>query len=384
MTQNHIYSSLSPAVAFSVPLPQTLIPNSKTKPFRLGYRAELDGVRGLSILMVLGLHFTPWMIPGGYFGVEVFFVLSGFLITSLLLQEFERTKSVSLKSFYLRRALRLGPALVFYLLMLGGYAFVFLQREHATEIYAGILWTLSYVSNWVIALRPEYPIGIMAITWSLAVEEQFYLLWPLILLLLLHNKLRRHWILLLLVLAIIGIALYRNWLWHAGASFHRLYYATDTRADGLLLGCLVGCLIAWDLVPKSRMMALAFKVLALASTALLGYFVFTIKSSNSILFRGAFSLASLAIAITLLVLVVWAGSFANIILRFPPLVWIGRVSYGLYLWHWPVRGFIFGSTQQPSTWQITTALLLSFAITTFSFYVIEQPFLKWKRNLSRA
>src|SRR5229473_2985367 len=93
--------------------------------FRLGYRPELDGVRGISILLVLGLHFTPLIVPGGFFGVDVFFVLSGFLITSLLLQEWARKDSIRLKDFYIRRALRLGPALIVYLLSLGAFAFIF-------------------------------------------------------------------------------------------------------------------------------------------------------------------------------------------------------------------------------------------------------------------
>jgi len=311
-------------------------------------------------------------------------VLSGFLITSLLLQEWERTRSIRLKDFYLRRALRLGPALLVYLLLLGGYAFVFLDRERAAEIYSGILLTLSYVSNWVVALKPDYPAGILTITWSLAVEEQFYLLWPLVLFVLLNKKVSRRWIMIIILLGLAVIVLHRTWLWHAGASFRRLYYATDTRADGLMLGCLIGCLMSWGLVPTSRFFELSLKVLALAAILFLAYLVFTIKSSNPILVQGVFALASLAIAMVLMVLVVWPGSIAFLLLRFPPLVWIGRISYGLYLWHWPVRGYIFGRSSQPTNRQIISALVLSLVITTISFYFVEQPFLALKRRLSHA
>jgi peptidoglycan/LPS O-acetylase OafA/YrhL len=352
--------------------------------FRLGYRPELDGVRGISILLVLGLHFTPRLIPGGYFGVEVFFVLSGFLITSLLLQEWERTRSISLKDFYLRRALRLGPALIVYLLLLGAYAFVFLNSERAGEIYSGILWTLSYISNWVIALKPAYQAGILTITWSLAVEEQFYLFWPLTLFFLLNKKVSKRWIIIIILLGLAVIVLHRTWLWHTGASFRRLYYATDTRADGLMLGCLIGCLVSWWSMPRSRFFELSLKVLAVVAILFLGYLVLTVKASNPALFKGVFAVASLAIAMVLLVLVLWPGSPAFLLLRFPPLVWIGRISYGLYLWHWPVRGYIFGSSSQPTNRQIITALVLSFAITTISFYFVEQPFLTLKKRLSHA
>ena len=341
-------------------------------------------MRGVSILLVLGLHFIPKVIPGGYFGVEVFFVLSGFLITSLLLQEWERKGSISLKDFYYRRALRLGPALIFYLLLLGGYAFLFLKQEHTAEIYTGILLTLSYVSNWIVALKPDYPLGILAITWSLAVEEQFYLLWPLTLSFLLNKKLSRRWIVIIIVSGLLVIILHRYWLWYSGASFRRLYYATDTRADGLMLGCLTGCLVSWGLMPKSRVFELSMKALSLVSALFLGYLVFTIKSSNPILFKGLNAFATLAIAIVLTVLIVWPTAAAFLPLKFRPLVWIGRVSYGLYLWHWPVRGLVFGRSVQPSVKQIIAAVALSFAITSFSFYLIERPFLRWKKRFSHA
>jgi len=367
-----------------VPPSQPPIPAKIKASFRLGYRPELDGIRGVSILLVLGLHFIPRVIPGGYFGVEIFFVLSGFLITSLLLQEWERRGSINLKDFYFRRALRLGPALIFYLLLLGGYAFFFVKKEHTAEIYTGILLTLSYVSNWIIALKPDYPLGILAITWSLAIEEQFYLFWPLTLLLLLNKKLSRRWIALIIVLGLLVIILHRSWLWHSGASFRRLYYATDTRADGLMLGCLAGCLVSWGLMPKSKLFEIGLKSLALVCALFLGYVVLTIKSSTPILFRGVLALASLSIAIIIAVLVVWPEAWAIKILRFLPLVWVGRISYGLYLWHWPVRGLVFGSSAQPSTRQIIVAVVLSFAITSFSFYLIERPFLRWKKRFTHA
>ena len=323
-------------------------PTNKQKAFHLGYRPELDGVRGISILLVLGLHLIPRFMPGGYLGVEVFFVLSGFLITSLLLQEWERKGSISLKDFYLRRALRLGPALLVYLVLLAGYAFIFMKPQNASEIYTGVLLSLSYVSNWVIALKPEFPMGILAITWSLAIEEQFYLFWPLTLCFLLKKKLGRPWIILVIVCGLLVIVLHRSWLLKSGVPFRRLYYATDTRADSLMCGCLIGCLVSWGLMPKSRRFETCLKFLAVVGALFLGYLVLTFKSNNPLLFRGVFTLATLAITFVLAALVLWPGSPLFLILKFSPLVWIGRISYGLYLWHWPVRGFVFGSTTEPS------------------------------------
>jgi peptidoglycan/LPS O-acetylase OafA/YrhL len=352
--------------------------------FRLGYRPELDGVRGISILLVLLLHFTPKLMPGGYFGVDIFFVLSGFLITSLLLQEWARKDSISLKDFYLRRTLRLGPALITYLALLGGYAFIFLKRESAAEIYTGILLTLSYVSNWVIALKRDLPLGILAITWSLAVEEQFYLIWPVLLVLFLKSKLDRRWILIALVIGVVCIGLHRRLLWEAGASIKRMYYATDTHADGLLLGCLAGCVVSWNLLPRSTLLVLGMKAMALISAVFLTYLTLSTRRDTPWLYAGGFSLVALAITLVLTILVWWPPALATTVLRFKPLVWIGRISYGLYLWHWPVRGFVFGRSTEPSIKQVIAAVILSFAITSLSFYFIEQPFLRWKKRFSHA
>ena len=359
-------------------------PIAKAPAFKLSYRPELDGLRGISILLVLGLHFTPNLIPGGFLGVDIFFVLSGFLITSLLLQEWSQRNSISLKDFYIRRILRLGPGLAVYLLLLGTYALVFLKKENAKEIYFGILLTLSYVSNWVIALKPDFPTGILAITWSLAVEEQFYLVWPLILSLLLTLRLNRSWIILALVLGIVSVGINRALLWEAGASVRRLYYATDTHADGLLMGCLVGCLVCWDLMPKSRWLEVFVKSVALVFAFLIAFLVLTRKHDHPLFYVGGFSFVALGFAATILALVAWPAAPAATVLRFKPLAWLGRISYGLYLWHWPVRGFVFGKSAQPSTKQIVAAIVLSLVITSLSYYVIELPFLRWKKRFSHA
>jgi len=382
--QINIYSPYHPAVAFVVPPPQPQKPATNTLTFRLGYRPELDGVRGISILLVLGLHLTPGLIPGGFLGVDVFFVLSGFLITSLLLQEWSRRSSISLKNFYIRRVLRLGPGLAVFLLLLGAYAFLRLNKESAHEVYVGILLTLSYVSNWFMALRPNLALSILAITWSLAVEEQFYLIWPVVFSLLLVLKLRRRWILTTLALGVVFVAVHRARLWHEGATIKRLYYGTDTHADGLLLGCLVGCLVSWDLIPQSTIFLRVIKYLALLSVAFIVYLVLTASHSEPFLYAGGFSVAALAITVTLLALLMGPVTVATMMLRFKPLVWLGRISYGLYLWHWPVRGFVFGKSSQPSAKQLIVAVVLSLAITSLSFYLIELPFLRWKKRFSRV
>ena len=126
------------------------------------------------------------------------------------------------------------------------------------------------------------------------------------------------------------------------------------------------------------------KTTALGSTALVFFLALTTRHDDRMLYLGVYSLAVLAIAVALLTLVAWTPKFAITVLSFTPLTWIGRISYGLYLWHWPVRGLVYGKSEQPAIRQIVAAIVLSFAIAGFSFYLIERPFLRWKRHFSHA
>jgi peptidoglycan/LPS O-acetylase OafA/YrhL len=353
-------------------------------PLKLGYRPELDGLRGVSILLVYFHHLYYPLVPGGFFGVDVFFVLSGFLITSLLVQEWEREGSISLKDFYIRRALRLMPALFLLILILGGFALIFLNKRGVAETYQGIWLTLSYASNWLYAFRRYSASNPLGVTWSLAIEEQFYLTWPLLLSLALRFKLGRRWILYILALTIAIIPLYRKILVVQGANVLRLYYASDTRADGLLIGCLVGLLSSWNLLPQNKRVEISMKSLAIAAVMFFGYMVGTASWEDRILYQyGGYTLVSLSVGLILVVLIAWPPKAALSVLKFAPLVWIGRISYGLYLWHWPVRVFIYQKNIIPaSTAQLVIAVALSLLLTTLSYYFVEKKFLRWKNRFS--
>ncbi len=356
--------------------------SESTPALRLGYRPELDGLRGISILLVYVHHLYHPLMPGGFFGVDVFFVLSGFLITSLLVQEWEREGSINLKDFYIRRVLRLMPALLLLILVIGGFALIFLDKKRAIETYQGIWLTLSYASNWLYALRCFSASNPLGITWSLAIEEQFYLTWPLLLGLALRYKLRRRWVLYILAFSIAVISLNRKILVDQGATIFRLYYASDTRADTLLIGCLAGLLVSWNLLPHSRTLEISVKSLAAVAVIFLGYMVGTASWTDLMLYRyGGYTLVGLSIALILTVVIVWPPKVALSVLRFTPLVWIGRISYGLYLWHWPVREFIYQKKIVPaSATQLVTAVVLSLLLPTLSYYYVERPFLRWKKR----
>jgi peptidoglycan/LPS O-acetylase OafA/YrhL len=348
---------------------------------KLGYRPELDGLRGISILLIYIHHLYFPLVPGGFLGVDIFFALSGFLITSLLVEEWNRRGSIRLKDFYIRRALRLMPA-VFLLILITGALALIVDKRTATEIRQGIWLTLSYVSNWFYAFGYFSVRNPLGITWSLAIEEQFYLTWPLLLSLALRFKLQRRWIFYILTFIIAIMPLHRRMLLAQGANVLRLYFGSDTRADGLPIGCLVGLLVSWNLLPPKKGFEICMKFLAAVGIIFLGYLVSYPSWMDLLLYRyGGFTLVSLSVALSLIVVILYPPKFALWVLKFRPLVWIGRISYGLYLWHWPVRWFIYLKKALPaSTGQLVAAVVLSLLLPTLSYHFVEKPFLRWKKR----
>ncbi|HLY66186.1 MAG TPA: acyltransferase, partial [Chloroflexota bacterium] len=163
------------------------------QPFHLGYRPALDGIRGAAVLAVMLFHFGAPFDQGGFLGVDAFFVLSGFLITSLLVEEWARNAGISFRGFYLRRALRLLPALLVMLLGAGAVAATIAPPEMREGTWRGIAVTLLYVANWQ-KVFSDQSVGVLGHTWSLSIEEQFYILWPPLLCLLLRRRLSLRWL----------------------------------------------------------------------------------------------------------------------------------------------------------------------------------------------
>ena len=257
---------------------------------------ELDGLRGIAIIVVLIHHqLTSFSLKGGFLGVDLFFVLSGFLITSLLLSEFERTGSISIRKFYMRRVLRLGPALALYLIACVIVAYYTQQISLSRQLKL-IAYALLYSTNWRMAFNWDPVLDPTAIIWSLSIEEQFYLVWPLLLFGCLALGLKRKFMAVGLVAVIIGICLHRNTLLANGAHLTRLYYGTDTRADALLVGCLTA------LVPVQRLTRRWFiRAAAMIAAGLFLYLTTVVKFMDEWLYRGGFTLIAVAAGLVIAV-----------------------------------------------------------------------------------
>lgn len=315
----------------------------------------------------------------GGFGVDIFFVLSGFLITSLLAQEWQNTNRISLRRFYMRRILRLAPALILSILT----AFTIVQLLGYTQFQAatarGALSSMLYISNWVTMEGSPYGLGPFGVHWSLSVEDQFYLIWPIILIFMLTKCLSKQKILAVISLGILCSASLCYPIWKNSEAVVRVWAGTDTRAQTLLIGCALGLLYTWGKLPDAKIISR----LVPWALILMGAFLVAISYSPFdhfyIVFLGGYALFALCTATFIAYLLVVPKSLAHSLLSWKPLVWIGRISYGLYLWHGIFFWFIQnGNANWPQPVMMAVQVGLSFAAATVSYYLVERHFLKLK------
>lgn len=347
---------------------------------KLGYHPSLDGLRAVSVAAVLLYHMDLAWIPGGFLGVEVFFVVSGFLITALLVEERHHNGAVSLRGFWTRRARRLLPALYVLLLVVPAVTLVF-YRDAAGRLGGDVLAAFFYVSNWwQIFLNESYfaQAGrppVLRHLWSLAVEEQFYIIFPALFVWLLSRRGRNATRNVLLAVAV-GSAVWMAVLYDPGADPSRVYYGTDTRLSGLLLGAMLAVVWApWrSRAQPSRAAGPVLNVTGVGALLLLGWFFWRVNEFDPFVYRGGFLLLDV-VCVVLIAVLVHPSARLSKLLALPPLVWIGVRSYSIYLWHWPIFMFTRPELDVPlAGWPLFALRVgLTLGAAELSYRFVEQP-----------
>jgi peptidoglycan/LPS O-acetylase OafA/YrhL len=312
------------------------------------YNPALDGIRAVAIALVIIAHSFIQIFPGGWIGVDVFFVLSGYLITRILARELAQTGRIAWRNFYWRRFLRLTPALL--ILVVFQIAHAAVSPHNGSEIREATLLAVLYLQNWNMAFGFG-PADIIGHTWSLATEEQFYLLWPVALFFLAGRRPP-----LCIGLAIVAMTAARFYLWKHGAGFERLQFAPDVRPVGLLIGCGLAR------IPNWRMPAWALG-------AGLGCLV-----ALSLLVPNHVGLAMILaplVASAATVVIIAAVQNRESMLAWPPAVYLGKISYGLYLYSAPIG--VLGAAKGVNPFVL---MAVSVVLAALSYEFVEKPVLR--------
>jgi peptidoglycan/LPS O-acetylase OafA/YrhL len=348
-----------------------------------GYSPALDGIRAFAVISVVLFHAGVAGLNGGFLGVDTFFVLSGFLITSLLLAERSARGRIGLRRFWIRRARRLLPALMIVVLATVIAGHFRLDGDALSLLRADAYSALGYVANWRMIFRGTGYAAATAApsplqhTWSLGIEEQFYLIWPLLIAALGRWLPIRHARTTLLLLCIAGTGVSQLLCSHLFQpdAISRAYYGTDTRAQALLIGAaLAAALPAAGTTPRPRLTGPGLATAALVGAAGTLWLWHAASDQAPWLYHGGLTAAATATALVLAHVVVNPHSIAARFLGLPPLVWLGRISYGVYLWHWPLFTFVTTDATGLSRWPLITLRLAgTLLIAVVSYHLIEQP-----------
>ena len=349
------------------------------------YVPALDGLRALAVLVVIAYHMHLGWAPGGLLGVTMFFVLSGYLITGLLLKEYDDSGTISLSNFWLRRVRRIIPAVVVAVL---GTAVLCTIFDHAplSKMRPDVLPTLFFFNNWwqifhnvsyFEALGAPSP---LTHYWSLSIEEQFYLIWPVALLLCMKAGVKRQTMQKGIVVLIVLSALEMILLFDPHADPSRVYYGTDTRAFSLLIGALLAFVWPYQKLTEragkrmSQGGRLAFNLVGVAAVIGLLVMVVVTNGFEPFIYRGGLLICSLLTAVAIAALV-HPISWISKVFELKPFVWIGKCSYSMYLWHFPIILLMTPANMQGGTpwWLCLIELAVIFAVSAFSYYFVENP-----------
>jgi peptidoglycan/LPS O-acetylase OafA/YrhL len=360
---------------------------SRPQDSRLPYLPGVDALRAIAVLAVFLYHAGVGWMPGGFLGVDVFFVISGYLITSLLLSERRRSGRVRLGEFWVRRARRLLPA-VGVLIAVTMIVAAIVEPDRMTELRGDAISSLAYVANWHFAVEQQSYFdqfqrpSLFRHLWSLSVEEQFYLLWPLAFAAGMALLGRRR--LLAGVLAGASASLALTWILFDPADASRVYYGTDTHAAGLLIGVALALVWSpWQL-RRARPGRWCGPVLDVVGVAALGYVALGflhVHDYDLALFHGGYLWLALASAAIVAVMAHPAARLGGLLAQ-PPLVWLGLRSYSFYLWHWPVLALTRPGldVSLPRGLLVPLQLLAVLALADLSYRFVELPF-RGKRRI---
>ena len=362
---------------------------------RLAYLPALDGMRACAVLAVMLFHGGIPHMDGGFMGVDAFFVLSGFLITSLLIGEWRQALTIKLGAFWARRARRLLPALLLMLLFVAFFAAVIVPKGTYGALRLDALATLLYVSNWhFILVNSNYfnetsASSPLLHTWSLAVEEQFYVIWPLVVLGVLHFTRSLRALFALCCAAAVASAIWMYHVYDGGLNTNRAYLGTDTRSQCLFIGCALavglvlltqrrheeGRLAKGELwrpeSPSGLLLCGALGVVGAVGAVAL--WVLT-TSTSTFPYSGGFFLIGLSVASVILAAVAAPHSIVPRLLSVAPVRYVGRISYGLYIWHWPIFIWLDHSRTGLYGYELFgLRVLVTFAVSVVSFHLVERP-----------
>lgn len=354
------------------------------------YLPSIDSLRALAVLAVIIYHVDVNYLPGGFLGVDLFFVLSGYLISSLIIKEYRKTGSINLYNFYLRRARRLLPAVYFMItvgiILMVMFNEVLLKKSHLDAIFGYIYssnwWYIFHKLDYFDSFGSQSPFKHL---WSLAIEEQFYMIFPLLFLLINSKKKGKDGTyklsksFLYIVLGLIFVSLVTHILLFDINNISRIYFGTDTRAFSLLVGVVGAILYPMDklntkITPQEN---IVYSVVSLISiSALITIMIYT-SEYNTWLYRGGF----LLVAILGIIIIISSGKQHTImakLLSFKPVVFIGKISYSLYLWHFPILVLTTPVSEigNPNNFYVILRVILTFIVAIISYVFVETPIRK--------
>jgi peptidoglycan/LPS O-acetylase OafA/YrhL len=362
--------------------PSSAGPNAPA-PRTLGYRPELDGIRGVAIVLVMLTHSSAFLEEGaavlysGFFGVDAFFVLSGFLITTLLLEERGTTGDVRLARFFRRRFWRLVPALLFGVGIAGLGAALVGANLRGVSFPTATLYALAFVGNW-----SGHSLGLLAHAWSLGVEAQYYLVWPLIVVVLVRRGWRPESLAIGAAVGALVVASLRVMVVHEPGPVELLHGVL--RTDAMMLGSAIGVLFVTDRERLASMVA-GSRVIWSAIAGLIAYIAYAeiggrlgrASFSKDILFVG-----SISVAVLLARIVTRPGALSRA-LSSRPVVGVGKLSYSLYLVHYPVFRTLARVGPEHGWSAAAIGWTASFGLALVSYALIERPALRFKGGASR-